>query len=273
MRNRIIGAILVAAVCLPPLILGGTLMKVLLAAIALIASYEFTSIRHKSFNVLLFILLAAFIFVIQFFPQRSTGIILTFLIVLFLSGILFEDVTMDDISSTFMMGVILAFAIQSVLKIYGDYDYTKIATSRNYLVLAYIAVASFGCDIAALFTGMLFGKHPLIPRVSPKKTVEGALGGWLIGALAGAILAAALLTLLFGYFFHIFDPNKTMLLFYSLTLPLVAQLGDLSFSLIKRNYGVKDYGSLIPGHGGILDRIDSLLFCLIFFSSTGMLLL
>ncbi|MBR2551718.1 MAG: phosphatidate cytidylyltransferase [Erysipelotrichaceae bacterium] len=264
MRNRIIGAILVAAVCLPPLILGGTLMKVLLAAIALIASYEFTSIRHKSFNVLLFILLAAFIFVIQFFPQRSTGIILTFLIVLFLSGILFEDVTMDDISSTFMMGVILAFAIQSVLKIYGDYDYTKIATSRNYLVLAYIAVASFGCDIAALFTGMLFGKHPLIPRVSPKKTVEGALGGWLIGALAA---------FLFGYFFHIFDPNKTMLLFYSLTLPLVAQLGDLSFSLIKRNYGVKDYGSLIPGHGGILDRIDSLLFCLIFFSSTGMLLL
>ncbi|MBQ6367684.1 MAG: phosphatidate cytidylyltransferase [Erysipelotrichaceae bacterium] len=264
MRNRIIGAILVAAVCLPPLILGGTLMKVLLAAIALIASYEFTSIRHKSFNVLLFILLAAFIFVIQFFPQRSTGIILTFLIVLFLSGILFEDVTMDDISSTFMMGVILAFAIQSVLKIYGDYDYTKIATSRNYLVLAYIAVASFGCDIAALFTGMLFGKHPLIPRVSPKKTVEGAIGGWLIGALAA---------FLFGYFFHIFDPNKTMLLFYSLTLPLVAQLGDLSFSLIKRNYGVKDYGSLIPGHGGILDRIDSLLFCLIFFSSTGMLLL
>ena len=264
MRNRIIGAVLVAAVCLPPLILGGTLMKVLLAAVALIASYEFTSIRHKSFNVLLFILLAAFIFVIQFFPQRSTGIILTFLIVLFLSGILFEDVTMDDISSTFMMGVILAFAIQSVLKIYGDYDYTKIATSRNYLVLAYIAVASFGCDIAALFTGMLFGKHPLIPRVSPKKTVEGALGGWLIGALAA---------FLFGYFFHIFDPNKTMLLFYSLTLPLVAQLGDLSFSLIKRNYGVKDYGSLIPGHGGILDRIDSLLFCLIFFSSTGMLLL
>jgi len=264
MRNRIIGAVLVAAVCLPPLILGGTLMKVLLAAVALIASYEFTSIRHKSFNVLLFILLAAFIFVIQFFPQRSTGIILTFLIVLFLSGILFEDVTMDDISSTFMMGVILAFAIQSVLKIYGDYDYTKIATSRNYLVLAYIAVASFGCDIAALFTGMLFGKHPLIPRVSPKKTVEGALGGWLIGALAAY---------LFGYFFHIFDPNKTMLLFYSLTLPLVAQLGDLSFSLIKRNYGVKDYGSLIPGHGGILDRIDSLLFCLIFFSSTGMLLL
>ena len=264
MRNRIIGAILVAVVCLPPLILGGTLMKVLLAAIALIASYEFTSIRHKSFNVLLFILLAAFIFVIQFFPQRSTGIILTFLIVLFLSGILFEDVTMDDISSTFMMGVILAFALQSVLKIYGDYDYTKIATSRNYLVLAYIAVASFGCDIAALFTGMLFGKHPLIPRVSPKKTVEGAIGGWLIGALAA---------FLFGYFFHIFDPNKTMLLFYSLTLPLVAQLGDLSFSLIKRNYGVKDYGSLIPGHGGILDRIDSLLFCLIFFSSTGMLLL
>ncbi|MBQ1809517.1 MAG: phosphatidate cytidylyltransferase [Erysipelotrichaceae bacterium] len=264
MKNRLIGAALVLAVCLPALILGGIYMKALLAAIALIASYEFTSIRHKSFNVLLFILLAAFIFVVNIFPQRSTGLILTFVITLFAAGILFEDITMDDISSTLMMGIIIAFALQSVLKIYGDYDYTKIATSRNYLVLAYIAVASFGCDVAALFCGMLFGKHPLIPRVSPKKTVEGAIGGWLIGALAAY---------LFGYFFHIFDPNKSMLLFYSLTMPLVAQLGDLSFSLIKRNYGVKDYGSLIPGHGGILDRVDSVLFCLIFFSSTGMLLL
>ena len=264
MKNRLIGAALVLAVCLPALILGGIYMKALLAAIALIASYEFTSIRHKSFNVLLFILLAAFIFVVNIFPQRSTGLILTFVITLFAAGILFEDITMDDISSTLMMGIIIAFALQSVLKIYGDYDYTKIATSRNYLVLAYIAVASFGCDVAALFCGMLFGKHPLIPRVSPKKTVEGAIGGWLIGALAAY---------LFGYLFHIFDPNKSMLLFYSLTMPLVAQLGDLSFSLIKRNYGVKDYGSLIPGHGGILDRVDSVLFCLIFFSSTGMLLL
>ena len=264
MKSRLIGAALVMAVCIPALILGGVFMKVLLAAVALIASYEFTSIRHKSFNVLLFIMLAAFIFAVNFFPQRSTGIILVFVIALFAAGILFEDVTMDDISSTLMMGIIIAFGIQSVLKIYGDYDYTKIATSRNYLVLAYIAVASFGCDVAALFCGMAFGKHPLIPRVSPKKTVEGAIGGWLIGGLAA---------FLFGYFFHIFDPDKTMLIFYSVTMPLVAQLGDLSFSLVKRNYGVKDYGSLIPGHGGILDRVDSLLFCLIFFSSTGMLLL
>ncbi|MBQ1289096.1 MAG: hypothetical protein IIY23_02915, partial [Erysipelotrichaceae bacterium] len=70
MKNRLIGAALVLAVCLPALILGGIYMKALLVAIALIASYEFTSIRHKSFNVLLFILLAAFIFVVNIFPQR-----------------------------------------------------------------------------------------------------------------------------------------------------------------------------------------------------------
>ena len=114
---------------------------------------------------------------------------------------------------------------------------------------------SFGSDTLALFDGMLCGKHKLAPRVSPKKTVEGAIGG-LIGGLFGmavfkligeAALDAALI-------------DWTSVLLFGLLGSVVGQIGDLSFSVIKRAFGVKDYGHLLQGHGGILDRFDSVTF-------------
>ena len=113
---------------------------------------------------------------------------------------------------------------------------------------------SFGSDTFALFAGMLFGKHKLTP-VSPKKTVEGAVGG-LLGGVIGMLLfklisQAALHTVLVGW---------TGVLVFGLVGSVVSQIGDLSFSVIKREFGVKDYGKLLPGHGGILDRFDSVMF-------------
>lgn len=249
MKTRVISAIIMLVICVPALFLGGILMDILAFGVALIGCYEFCSIRKKRFNVILYISMIVFIALINIFSHRQVGLILIFVIVLFFFAILFEDISLDDVSSTFLMGVIIAFAVHSVLRIY-DID-------NGYLIMFYILIAAFGCDIMALLVGMKFGKHPLNKRVSPKKTIEGAIGGWFFGALFSFI---------FAYFFL----KPEYLNFYlctSLTLPIIAQVGDLSFSLIKRNYGVKDFGSLIPGHGGILDRADSLLFCLIFFIS------
>ena len=192
--------------------------------------------------------MVTFIATTNLIQEHNVGLIILYIITLFTLAIISEEVTLDDVCSVFMMGIIIAFATLSVLTIYQSLE--------GYLVMIYILTAAFGCDIAALFTGMAFGKHKLNPRVSPKKTVEGAIGGWFFGCL---------LSYLFAYFF--IGEHLTFFLINSIALPVVAQIGDLSFSLIKRNYGVKDYGSLIPGHGGILDRIDSLLFCLIFFIS------
>jgi phosphatidate cytidylyltransferase len=112
-----------------------------------------------------------------------------------------------------------------------------------------IFLTAFGTDIMAFFTGSIFGRHKLCPRISPKKTVEGAVGGFL-----GSIL-------LCGAFGYLFAPA---LLWHCLIMgaagSVVAQLGDLTASVFKRNLGIKDYGNLIPGHGGILDRFDSVLF-------------
>ena len=116
-------------------------------------------------------------------------------------------------------------------------------------------VLSFGSDTFALFGGMLCGKHKLSPLVSPKKTVEGGVGG-LLGGVAGALLLkwsaeAAAGVPLYGY-----GGAVCIGLFGS----LIGQIGDLSFSVIKREFGVKDYGKLLPGHGGVLDRFDSVAF-------------
>ncbi len=112
-----------------------------------------------------------------------------------------------------------------------------------------IVLAAFGTDIFAYFTGMLLGKHKLCPKISPKKTVEGAVGG----TLAAMVLCGA-----YGYFFG----KEFLVHFFVLGAlgAIAAQLGDLTASVFKRKMGIKDYGNLIPGHGGILDRFDSILF-------------
>jgi phosphatidate cytidylyltransferase len=116
-------------------------------------------------------------------------------------------------------------------------------------------VAAFSSDIFALVAGMNFGKHPLAPKLSPKKTVEGSVGG-LVGASVMCVLYGVIVQRVWGG-----TANLPLLFVFGLAGSAVAQLGDLSFSYIKRECGIKDYGHLLPGHGGVLDRFDSVIFC------------
>ena len=112
-------------------------------------------------------------------------------------------------------------------------------------------VAAFSCDSGAYFAGCAIGKHKLAPHLSPNKTVEGSLGGFL---------AAIVLMLVYGLVLKLakFEVNFAVMAVYGFLGGLACQLGDLSFSAVKRLCGVKDYGNLIPGHGGMLDRFDSM---------------
>jgi phosphatidate cytidylyltransferase len=112
-----------------------------------------------------------------------------------------------------------------------------------------IALAAFGTDIFAYFTGNLFGKHKLCPSISPKKTVEGSIGG---------IIGSVILCGIFGWFF--IPEGFVNCIIIGFAGSLISQIGDLSASVMKRKIGIKDWGTLIPGHGGVLDRIDSMLF-------------
>lgn len=118
-----------------------------------------------------------------------------------------------------------------------------------------IFISSWGCDTFAYCAGRLFGKHKLAPVLSPKKTIEGAVGG---------VAGAALLGFLYGGFFkhsmtEVLEPQIVSAMACAIAA-VISQIGDLAASAIKRNHNVKDYGHLIPGHGGVLDRFDSMIF-------------
>ena len=118
-----------------------------------------------------------------------------------------------------------------------------------------IFLCSWGCDTCAYCVGVRIGKHKMTPKLSPKKSVEGAVGG---------CVGAALLTLLYGFLFQegmkLSDGEVFLLAGIAVAGAAISMVGDLAASAIKRNYGVKDYGKLIPGHGGVLDRFDSVIF-------------
>jgi phosphatidate cytidylyltransferase len=120
--------------------------------------------------------------------------------------------------------------------------------ARGAWFVLYVFAVTWITDTGAYFTGMRWGKRPLAPRLSPKKTVEGAIGG---------LAAATAMSLAWGMWIGL---PWWHCLFLGPVLGFLAQVGDLCESAIKRDLGIKDFGTLLPGHGGILDRFDSLLF-------------
>lgn len=151
-----------------------------------------------------------------------------------------------------------AWLSTSVVAIYLGVMLGQIVSLRflenGFAYLLFGFLVTWANDSAAFFVGVTFGKHKIAPRLSPKKSWEGTIGGWVFAAIAGAILAAVLPVRngpLFGAFIGLISG-------------LLAFLGDLSISMLKRQFGVKDSGTFFLGHGGMLDRLDSLLFTLPF---------
>lgn len=150
------------------------------------------------------------------------------------------------LTSSLFAGIVIPLMLSCML-------YLRLLPNGRVWVMAPLAI-SFGSDTFALFAGMAFGKHKLAPLVSPKKTKEGSVGGFL-GSIVGMLLLKWIGEVLTG----IIISYGTVILM-GIVGSFFGQLGDLAFSVIKREYGVKDYGKLLPGHGGILDRFDSVIF-------------
>ena len=142
--------------------------------------------------------------------------------------------------------IVVPYAFSSLQRIYA------MELHRAYLLLPFIL--SFACDTFAYFVGCSIGKHRLAPKVSPKKSVEGSVGG-----LAGNVLCGLIFAFVMDRWFGGSIGYGSMVIL-ALACGVVAQVGDLSFSLVKREFGIKDYGKLFRAHGGVLDRFDSVLF-------------
>ncbi len=148
-----------------------------------------------------------------------------------------------------------AFSVMIIFRDIGSYIEGYKQIDGIYLLI-FSFFASWMTDIFAYFVGSKFGKHKLCPKISPKKSIEGAIGG-----VAGAVLLNVLLLLVFK---KCFDGGAgftyPVVIVLSVILSIVSMFGDLAASTIKRNFGIKDFGKLLPGHGGIMDRFDSALF-------------
>lgn len=145
--------------------------------------------------------------------------------------------------------------------VFFSYHIVLIDQSAHRIMIWLVFLTAFGTDVMAYFSGMALGKHKLCPNLSPKKSVEGAIGG---------VLGSMVLCGLFGWFLGQGNDMLLACVVIGFVGSIAAQLGDLSASALKRHMGIKDYGTLIPGHGGIMDRFDSVLFTapLIYYTMT-----
>ena len=158
-----------------------------------------------------------------------------------------RHVTFEKVAMSFMAAFVIPYLLASLLRIYLSGELGK-----YYILMP--CIAAWVSDMLAYLTGRAFGKHKLAPYVSPKKTVEGSIGG-LLGAAVGLCIFGFVMDKNFGASFNLLTLFAAGILGGG-----AGQLGDLSMSLIKRNVGIKDFGKLFPGHGGVLDRFDSILF-------------
>lgn len=157
-----------------------------------------------------------------------------------------NKITFAQILTILFAGTLIPLMLSSLIGL-------SLLPEGHILVLIPVTLA-FLTDGGAYFSGMLFGKKKAFPIVSPKKTVEGCIGGLAAGILSMVIFGAVVY----------FTTSNTVvfwaLIIYGIVGAVLSQLGDLAFSLVKREYEIKDYGNLIPGHGGMLDRFDSMIF-------------
>jgi len=184
-------------------------------------------------------------------PSRVAELYVVILLVLVFTAMvtaLYQGTTLRDYlgsAASTVLGVLyLGFTLSWLMGL----RFSPNHEGRTLTVFLFVVVVTG--DIFALFIGRLIGRTPLVPRISPNKTVEGALGG-----LAGSLLVAYLFWLFYGQTGEL----KTVMLLATI-MAVAGQVGDLVESALKRSAGIKDSGGLLPGHGGLLDRIDSLVF-------------
>ena len=261
MLKRILtGAVAFFFVLVPVLLLADTVaLPIGVAVFALIATYEILHCvgLHKNLwlSAPLYLMSGAIPFALRYLAADTLALLpmaicLPLLISLAVGVFSHGKADIRDVSSAFVLWIYTVIGFASLIFIHD-----MVAGGRYFYLLAF--VGAWVTDTFAYFTGMLLGKHKLIPDVSPKKTVEGAIGGvaFCVAAFVGFALLYNDLWLLEG------DTPLPLWLMavVGLLVSVVSQIGDLSLSLLKRKYGIKDFGKVFPGHGGVMDRFDSVL--------------
>ena len=259
MKQRIITAVVAFFVLLPVLIFSDTFIFPLgLAVCAVLSVWEmFACVGLKNawlFTAPMYVLGAAFPFLIRYLPDRDllapVAICAAVVWTLYAFTVLIFSHGKYPLEAVFVASFSLFYIFIGFNAILFIHDCEPGGKYLYYICF----LGAWITDIFAYFCGRAFGKHKLIPDVSPKKTVEGSIGGTVF---------CILVMVFFGFVVEKLVPeiSANLLIFAvaGVLIAVVSQIGDLSMSVIKRKYGVKDYGFIFPGHGGVLDRFDSVI--------------
>lgn len=254
MKTRIIAAgVLLPIFLLIILAAPDIYTAILFGLMAAIGAYELLQstgiVKHTRLTVYAMIMAFA-VSIWSYFGCSSVAALVGVLLFAFtlMAEVMLSDMKLPvgAVGACFAAGLLIPYLFTSLVRI------RQVEYGRLFILVPF--VLAFLSDTGAYFAGIKLGKHKLAPTISPKKTIEGMVGGVL-----GAILGMILYGFVMQFVFH-FRVNYLYAVIYGILGSLTAVFGDLSFSVIKRQTGIKDYGNLIPGHGGILDRFDSMIF-------------
>ena len=247
-KTRLISGIVLVIIALATIISGSWILFFTLLAVSLIGMRELYKVMKVSDEHVTVLELVGYLGAVLYYIAMKAdfgnygtmAIIISMILILFVYVFGYPKYHAEQVMAAFF-GVVYVAVMLSFIYL------TRSLPDGKFLVWL-IFLCSWGCDTCAYCVGMLIGKHKMAPVLSPKKSIEGAVGGVVGAALLGVIYAVA---------------THGAMLEYAVICgvgALISMVGDLAASAIKRNQGIKDYGKLIPGHGGILDRFDSVIF-------------
>lgn len=256
MKERIISGIFLCLVLIPLVIAGGRPFQIAVGSLAILGLKEMIDLK-KSHNkipsgIILFSLCMLLFLIFYEFEMHPLSISYTTLAILSIGLLIptlipYKNKIYETKDGFYLMGLILFLgsAFHAIVEL----------RNQKIIFLGYLIIIPMITDIFAYFIGKFFGKRKIAPNISPNKTLAGCIGGSIMGSVIGTL-------------FYVLMISKTEILeiiIISFILSIIGQLGDLLFSKIKRENEVKDFSNLIPGHGGVLDRFDSLIFVILAF--------
>ena len=248
MKKRVISAIVALIIFIPLIILGGIWFKIAACILGVLAMKEFLELPHKNkrplyVDVIIYALVILLIFMEE---KREVYYFLTMIIPL-LAVIYCNDNKKYNADEAFKL-IGMSYLVGTVF-----HEFLLIR-EKSLMLFIYLFLITMLTDTYAHLGGTLIGKHKLAPKISPNKTWEGSIIGGIFGTLCAAT---------FYYIAISNSVNVLGLLIVTLFLSCLGQLGDLFFSATKRNHDIKDFSNIMPGHGGVLDRLDSIIFVII----------
>lgn len=259
MKQRIISAIIALLICIPILLKGGIIYALGVYGLSLLGMKEFLDVKQTKkevpefINFISYVILTLLvlyninntssIFSIDF--RIISGLFLVFLI----PAVLYHDRQKYSIVDAF-------YLIGGTFFLGTSFSLLILIRNISINILIYLFIITIITDTYAYLVGRLIGKHKLLEKISPKKTWEGMIGGTIFGVLTGVV-----------YYNTVIDSSFSIINLILITtfLSIIGQFGDLTFSAIKRYFGTKDFSNIMPGHGGILDRLDSIIFVMLGF--------